>query len=409
MSDSLLVTLEPEVQPLAAELMRVARTRFPKAVVASGRRTCAEQNAIYAKGRTVPGAIVSNARGCMSWHVQGRAFDVNLGKGAKTSDYAWLGAEWVKLGGKWGGDFADYGHFEYHPGLTIEAVCPNPDDCRNTAAPMFYGFPGLAAKSPEFRCELWKVGKRLGVDPNWLAAVIYSESGFDSKVRNAWCMKNSPSAPDGCAVGLIQFMPVGAKAVGTTTRALYEMSDVEQLAYVEKFYQPRRSKLKRPVDVYMATFLPAFVGADGEKVLGRKGDTSSLGYGLALSAMYEQNSGFDSAKRGYFTVNDVGARVDSILAAAAKKPPVTVDCTTPPKGQAAPAVPSSSYSESGPLPTLQRGQRGAAVRVWQRILGLVEVDGLFGLNTERATKLWQKSRGLVQTGVVDEKTWEEVP
>lgn len=411
MSDSRLLLLEPEVQPLAATLLKLARARFPKTVVASTRRTCAEQNAIYAQGRTKPGPVVTQARGCMSWHVVGRAMDLNLGSTAKGSDYAALGKAWVAMGGKWGGDFGDPGHFEYHPGMVIESVCPNPDDCRNTLPPVFYGFPGLALKSAGFRCELWAVGKRLSVDPNWLAAVIYSESGFDSKIRNAWCLKTQACAPLCCAVGLIQFMPVAASAVGTTTTALYNMSDVEQLTYVEKFYQPHRAKLKRPVDLYMATFLPAFVGSPGTKVLGKKNDVTALSPGLTLAQVYAANEGFDPAKRGYFTVDDVGGRVNAILEAARVKPSVPVDCTSPkglPAGPAPSAPQPLSYSASGALPTLRLGMQGPAVELWQRILHTI-ADGKFGEGTDTLTRKWQAEHGLKPDGEVGPKTWGKAP
>jgi hypothetical protein len=102
--------------------------------IRSGRRSCAEQNAIYAKGRTAPGPIVTGASGCRSWHVTGRAVDLDPFDPAtdkifpgNSDEYRWLGAQWKKLGGKWGGDFAniyDPGHFEWHPGAEINDVCP---------------------------------------------------------------------------------------------------------------------------------------------------------------------------------------------------------------------------------------------------------------------------------------------
>jgi peptidoglycan hydrolase-like protein with peptidoglycan-binding domain len=48
---------------------------------------------------------------------------------------------------------------------------------------------------------------------------------------------------------------------------------------------------------------------------------------------------------------------------------------------------------------------------WQKILGNVKQDGIFGENTERATKSWQAARGLINPvtkladGIVGEKTW----
>jgi hypothetical protein len=52
------------------------------------------------------------------------------GKVISGSDHRYdeLGDIGKSLGMRWGGDFAwgrDAGHFEYHPGLTIEEVCPD--------------------------------------------------------------------------------------------------------------------------------------------------------------------------------------------------------------------------------------------------------------------------------------------
>jgi peptidoglycan L-alanyl-D-glutamate endopeptidase CwlK len=44
--------------------------------VTQGLRTWAEQNALYAQGRTIPGSIVTNAKGGESWHNLGVAVDL---------------------------------------------------------------------------------------------------------------------------------------------------------------------------------------------------------------------------------------------------------------------------------------------------------------------------------------------
>lgn len=101
-----------------------------------GRRTCAEQDALYAQGRTSGGEIITYAPGCTSWHVVGRAADVDpvtpAGVGQPATSYASAGALWESMGGVWGGNFsgfADIGHFEWHPGLSISMICPNSSYC----------------------------------------------------------------------------------------------------------------------------------------------------------------------------------------------------------------------------------------------------------------------------------------
>jgi hypothetical protein len=117
--------LTPQTAQKIDELLRFADKNGISASVVSTRRSCAEQNAIYAGGA----GVVTEARGCQSWHVWGRAADLHID--GPSSGYAVLGAEWKRMGGKWGGDFSfgDLGHFEWHPGLTIEDVCPDQSYC----------------------------------------------------------------------------------------------------------------------------------------------------------------------------------------------------------------------------------------------------------------------------------------
>lgn len=71
------------------------------------------------------------------------------------------------------------------------------------------------------------ISERLHCNPHDLMAVINSESGFNPQAKN----KRSG------ATGLIQFMPRTARALGTSTEELAEMSAAEQLDYVEKYLQ----------------------------------------------------------------------------------------------------------------------------------------------------------------------------
>lgn len=130
---ALLAKLHPDMQSFTRRVLEAARREGLAPRLISGRRTCAEQNALYAQGRTSPGPVVTHARGCQSWHVQGRAVDFEI-PGGKAADYARVGQIAKDLGGKWGGDFKgffDQWHLEYHPGLTIEQACPDPDNCKD--------------------------------------------------------------------------------------------------------------------------------------------------------------------------------------------------------------------------------------------------------------------------------------
>jgi len=93
-----------------------------------GLRTIAEQNDLYAQGRTAPGNIVTNAKGGSSYHNYGLAFDIVLlydkdGNGTfETASWDNKDPNWIAVtryfksqGWAWGGDFKsfkDYPHFE---------------------------------------------------------------------------------------------------------------------------------------------------------------------------------------------------------------------------------------------------------------------------------------------------------
>ena len=123
--------LTPDTAEAVQRLLDHAASLGMTTRIRSAYRTCAEQAEQYALGRTVPGTeITTHARGCQSWHVSGRAVDIDITSGPK--DYAALGDFWKSLGGKWGGDFPgfpDTGHYEWHPGMTIEQACPDPSAC----------------------------------------------------------------------------------------------------------------------------------------------------------------------------------------------------------------------------------------------------------------------------------------
>ena len=57
-----------------------------------------------------------------------------------------------------------------------------------------------------------------------------------------------------------------------------------------------------------------------------------------------------------------------------------------------------------PTPILRRGSTGAAVKVWQGVVGATP-DGKFGPITERRTKAWQVVNELHADGVVDGDDW----
>src|ERR1700676_5276576 len=85
-SETVIATLLPEVQPYARALVTKAGANGITIKVISGLRTYAEQDDLYAQGRTKPGNIVTNARGGYSNHNFGIAFDVGVFEGSSYLD-----------------------------------------------------------------------------------------------------------------------------------------------------------------------------------------------------------------------------------------------------------------------------------------------------------------------------------
>jgi peptidoglycan L-alanyl-D-glutamate endopeptidase CwlK len=70
--------LHPKVRDEVSMLITKIEDGFPETVkirIVQGLRTIDEQNALYAQGRTKPGAIVTNAKGGSSYHNYGLAID----------------------------------------------------------------------------------------------------------------------------------------------------------------------------------------------------------------------------------------------------------------------------------------------------------------------------------------------
>jgi hypothetical protein len=148
-----------------------------------------------------------------------------------------------------------------------------------------------AKVSTAFKNKVVQICTDLGVSPDFLMACMAFETGetFSPSIKNA--------AGSG-ATGLIQFMPATAKSLGTTTDKLANMSAVEQLNYVKKYFLPYKNRLKKLEDVYMAILYPAAIGEPTDYALFNKGKKT-----------YSQNKGFDVNRDGKITLREISKKV----------------------------------------------------------------------------------------------------
>jgi len=139
----------------------------------------------------------------------------------------------------------------------------------------------------EFLQKVRDISTVLGVDPNWLMHVMWSESRLNAQAVN----------PITGATGLIQFMPATAASLGTSLADLKNMSNVQQLDYVLKYLKPYRFKIQSYIDLYFAVFFPLAIGKPLAWVFEAKN--------LAASLIARQNPAFDLDKNGILTVAEV--------------------------------------------------------------------------------------------------------
>lgn len=75
-SEERLATVLPKLAELVRKMADQLAAEGINIRVTQGLRTWAEQDALYAQGRTEPGHVVTNAKGGESWHNYGAAVDV---------------------------------------------------------------------------------------------------------------------------------------------------------------------------------------------------------------------------------------------------------------------------------------------------------------------------------------------
>ncbi|MEK4849750.1 M15 family metallopeptidase [Paenibacillus sp. FSL H7-0756] len=129
--------LHPAVLAAATVLIERSYVSGIPILITQGLRTMAEQDALYAQGRTKPGAVVTNARGGYSYHNYGLAVDFALllpngssvswdmsrdGNQNGTRDWMEVVQHAKAIGFEWGGDwtsFKDYPHLQMRFGLSL--------------------------------------------------------------------------------------------------------------------------------------------------------------------------------------------------------------------------------------------------------------------------------------------------
>ena len=163
---------------------------------------------------------------------------------------------------------------------------------QNTTGKLLFEDKARSKHGDGFIEKVKEICKDLGLEPDFLMATIDAECGFNHKAVNQYTQ----------ASGLIQFMPLTAKDLGTTIQAIQGMTALEQLDYVKKYFKSHGSlvqKISEPAESYLIVFYPYAVGKDDDYVLGSQVSP----YKVALIA--RQNAIYDLNKDGKITKGEI--------------------------------------------------------------------------------------------------------
>ena len=134
-SDKRIQSLHPSIRMQATDFIKEANSNSDGTLirVAQGFRTYAEQDALYAQGRTTSGNKVTNAKGGYSNHNFGLALDIvgiTNGKIDYNLDWKSLSTLGKSKEFEWGGDwkFKDKPHFENMFGKSLKELRALPKD-----------------------------------------------------------------------------------------------------------------------------------------------------------------------------------------------------------------------------------------------------------------------------------------
>lgn len=124
----------------------------------------------------------------------------------------------------------------------------------------------------------------LGINANWLSAVIQKESSWNPQAKSG----------TSSAVGLIQFVKATRDSLGYSRAQILAMGRVEQLnGPVKDYFTPYKGRMKNLGDVGMAVFSPLYIGKPDSTIMFS-----------SPSQEYNANRPLDFDNKGYITRGD---------------------------------------------------------------------------------------------------------
>lgn len=155
----------------------------------------------------------------------------------------------------------------------------------------------LIGDDKPFLDEVQKVSEKYEINPADLVGLMASESSLN------------PAADNGTHVGLIQFSADRAKELGTTQEELVKMSRVQQMKFVEKYFDiVKLPKGASKGELYTSVFMPEYTDKGTDFELSTKFDKFSDGES-GNPSVYADNKGLDADDDGFVTVGEMGSRI----------------------------------------------------------------------------------------------------
>src|SRR5690606_7112132 len=177
------------------------------------------------------------------------------------------------------------------PPMTFESIAASPSHAANAAfvdrpgdftSPSGYNYNDIAGVrgnphvTQAFIDKVEAISARIGTKPEYLMAVMSFESAqtFSPDVVNRLSG----------ATGLIQFIPPTAQGLGTSTYALSQMSAIEQLDYVEKYFAPYKGERLGTLEGLYTNVLAGRPITDPNATLFDTGDGKAYTQNIGLDA-----------------------------------------------------------------------------------------------------------------------------
>ena len=235
------------------------------------------------------------------------------------------GTNWVGGNNKAIDFYVDYAYFRTLMQSIGIAIDDSPggntcDSCQSGEEPLdnehrfAYNWQNYSAHvTTEFKNKLVEICDRLGIEPDSLLTVMAHESGINPTATNP---SNFSNIENVTAIGLIQFTQICIDDINMylpgnialTKTALYNMTAVQQLEYVEKaFIRYNQCAAPRQITTFDDTLIAPFhIGG-----IGRSNDFVLYTY---PEAGYTWNSGFDlPPKDGIITRGEVITQYNGVI------------------------------------------------------------------------------------------------